>query len=303
MIAHNRPTRSRRGGVYLLVLGVSMVVVLIGVTAANLARIRESTRTLSEQSVKADLAARSAVEIVLKRLAADPGWRSSHTSGTWSSPAESIGDATFTYRLEDDDGLLADAPDDDADLTVRATVGRATRLLTVTLETPRADSMPNLLSNPGFESGTSDWNAALCLLSTETTDAYGGLQSMRISLRLTPTSGPYQTITSKVKAGRIYQTGLAIRILGPARSAQLEMRAYMASSTVRDITEWIPVPSNTWTEISSTLEAKWTEPPLQVHYLIYTNVGIDDILIDSVYLREVPAPRIVSGSWKRAVLP
>ena len=256
-MTRTRPShRSRRGSIYLLVLGVSMVIVMIGVSVSHLARIRSSSRTLSEQATKAELAARSAVEIVLKRIRLDPNWRSNHSSGDWSDPSEAIGDAKFVSMLEDTDWDLDDAPDDDATLTVKASVGGAMRMLSVRLE--REPIAANLLTNSDFESGTSPWTTNLCTISTESGTSPTGDDALLATLRLTSLAGPTQDVTAQIKSDTSYTVSGWVRVSGVTRNMRARISTSTASITVNDTTGWVLMPADTWTRFEGTLTPSWT---------------------------------------------
>ena len=75
---------ARRGSAYLLVLAVSMVIVMLGVTSSHLMRIRSADARLSEDEARANLLARSAIEVTIRALNNDPSWRDSHNHDQWS---------------------------------------------------------------------------------------------------------------------------------------------------------------------------------------------------------------------------
>ncbi len=301
-MTRTRPShRSRRGGVYLLVLGVSMVIVMIGVSVSHLARIRSSSRTLSEEATKAELAAKSAVEITLKRIRLDSTWRSTKTSGVWSSPAETIGDAKFVSMLEDNDGNLADDPDDHAMLTVKASVGGAMRMLSVHLE--REPIAANLLTNSDFESGTIPWAASLCTISTESGTSPTGGDALLAALRLTSLAGPTQDVTAQIKSDTSYMVSGWVWVSGASRNIRARIRTSTALITVNDTTGWVLVPADTWTRFEDTLTPSWTGTLVSATLSFETDAGSEDLRFDNLQLRATREMRVAAGTWKREVLP
>lgn len=296
---HTHP--SRLGSVYLLVLGVSMVIVMIGVSVSHLARIQSSSRTLSEQATKAELAAKSAIEITLKRIRLDSDWRSNKTSGVWSSPAETIGDAKFVSVLQDSDGDLADDADDHATLTVKASVGGAMRMLSVRLE--REPVATNLLTNSNFESGTSPWAASLCTISTESGTSPTGDDALLATLRLTSLAGPTQDVTAQIKSDTSYTVSGWVRVSGATRNMRARIRISTASLTVNDTTGWVLVPADTWTRFEDTLTPSWTGTLVSATLSFETDAGSEDLRFDNLQLRATREMRVAAGTWKREVLP
>ncbi len=301
-MTRTRPShRSRRGGVYLLVLGVSMVIVMIGVSVSHLARIRSSSRTLSEQATKAELAAKSAVEITLKRVRLDSNWRSNNTSGDWSDPSEAIGDAKFISVLEDSDGDLNDDADDDATLTVKASVGGAMRMLSVRLE--REPIAANLLTNSDFESGTSPWTASLCTISTESGTSPTGDDALLATLRLSSLAGPTQDVTSQIESDSSYMVSGWIRVSGKSRNLRARIGLSTASVTSNVTTGWLLVPADTWTRFEGTLTPSWTGTLVSATLSFETDAGSEDLRFDNLQLRATREMRVAAGTWKREVLP
>ncbi len=292
----------RRGGVYLLVLSVALVVSMIGVTSSYLARVRQSSDTLKEQSIKARTSARSAAEFLLVRLRSNANWRAEHTSGVWTDPAEAVGEAKVSYRLTDADGLLNDDPNDDVTLSVRASVGTATRMLSVELARPSSVGS-NLIPNPSFESGIASWYPNTSTLSPETDLVFAGSQSMRVGSRLTPASGAGFPILSVAQTDQTYDVGAMIYSVGAARSFRIEIRAIMSDSTVQCYGDWVIATADKWTPYSSAIETNWVGTPIVVEFLVYTQTGSEDFILDDVSLMQRPEIAIVSGSWRREILP
>lgn len=96
--------RRRRGGTYLLVLGVSSVLMIIGLAAASVARI--DTRNVSSDAdwAEAQMLALSAAESALSRVAVTADWRSRLT-GVQTIP---MGRGTMQWQITDADGQLGD---------------------------------------------------------------------------------------------------------------------------------------------------------------------------------------------------
>lgn len=104
----NRCTR-RRGSLYIAVMGVSMIVGVMSLAAIHLVRMTLKEATGRNDRYQAAVLGSSAVENGLIVLANDPNWRTTFQSGVeYPSTPVTLGGGTFTWKLVDDDGNLAD---------------------------------------------------------------------------------------------------------------------------------------------------------------------------------------------------
>lgn len=127
---------NRRGGVYIAVLGVAMIVATIAMTSMQMARLEIRAGVASEEMVHAQLAAQSAVEFALARMEFYPDWRTRYFHGVEEPNGSWLildSRAQYKFVLLDKDGDLAD---DEADgVTVRGVgvAGQSTSVATVSL--------------------------------------------------------------------------------------------------------------------------------------------------------------------------
>lgn len=131
-----RTKQSRRGSVYVAVLGVSIIVAVIGIASVHVARIEVREATALDDMAKARLAARSGVECALAKLKADALWRTSHASGVANVLAglsDLLGTGSNYYTLIDSDGNLNDNTDDTLTLRSVGTAGSARHVIEVML--------------------------------------------------------------------------------------------------------------------------------------------------------------------------
>jgi hypothetical protein len=125
-----RRNRTRRGSVYVAVLGAAMVVSMTALCAIHVQQI-EVRRAASERSLnEARLLAQSAIEFALGRIDLDPDWRSNYQSGDLNPDASesptSIGNGGLRFKLVDADGDLADDVNDPVTIYGYGLIGRAT---------------------------------------------------------------------------------------------------------------------------------------------------------------------------------
>ena len=94
---------TRRGSVYILVLGVTTLVMTIGVGAALASRSALDRQGEAEALLQADAAARSALELALASLNSNPTRITGLTAGTLSIPTI-IGGFVVAVAVEEGDG-------------------------------------------------------------------------------------------------------------------------------------------------------------------------------------------------------
>lgn len=282
-----------------------MVVVMIGVTSSNLLRLRSAGARLGEDEVRSELLARSAVEVVLKRLNLDSGWRSMYTSGAWSTP-EAIDGGSFRYMIDDIDGNLGDDPGDPTRLHVSATIGGATRILSVEIDSQGA-AQTNLLSNGGFEGGTSSWSRYFCTLGIDTASPQEGSQSLLVTARSQVLGSPTQNVTSVVRSGVTYDVQMWIKVRGASR----QVRANINGTTLLLVsfvssTPWVVVPADTWYRFEASVTPSFLNGLSVATLSFYTDAGSEVLQFDDVRLVERSngdVVRIVPGTWRREVSP
>jgi hypothetical protein len=97
-----RSTRrvSRRGSIYLLVLGSTLIVAVLGLGGLQAVRSQvRSANLLRDSSAAADLAL-SAIAHGRLKLIEDSAWRTNYASGAWSTE-QTLGSGTFSWKIVD----------------------------------------------------------------------------------------------------------------------------------------------------------------------------------------------------------
>ena len=141
------PAPRRRGSAYVMVLGCSMSVAIIGVTGITALRVERSQATRSGDFAQARMAAQSAIEIGFREMNQNASWRTAYTSGTWFSDRK-MRNATCTLVGQDPgDNDLADSNTDNVILTGVGVAGAAKFSLSVTTTavTPPLDALGTVL--------------------------------------------------------------------------------------------------------------------------------------------------------------
>jgi len=128
-----RPTPSRRGSAYVLILGLSALIVTLALGAIAMARIQARRGRTTADITHARLYAHAAVEMARFIIKNDPQWRQNHPNGTWAADVP-VGNGTGALEVIDpNDGDLADDELHPVVLTGAGTMGHATQKMSVTL--------------------------------------------------------------------------------------------------------------------------------------------------------------------------
>ena len=126
-------THRRRGSIYIMVLGTSTAIIVIGLSALLAVRIERRGAEGTADLSKARFHARSAIEMGLFQIGSDPNWRTNQTNGNWYVD-KPISTGTFTLEgVDPNDGDLSNNDTDPLVFTGIGTRGDALYSLQVTL--------------------------------------------------------------------------------------------------------------------------------------------------------------------------
>jgi len=118
-----RPAADRQGSAYVMILGVSMILTVIGLSAVAVCRINGRMVRSDSGWAESQVLAFSAAEHALARIAEEPEWRSRFAGSPMSVD---FGRGTMTWELIDEnDGDLADNRADAFAIVARGSVGQA----------------------------------------------------------------------------------------------------------------------------------------------------------------------------------
>ncbi len=121
------------GSAYIVVLGASLMVTVLGIGALQAARSRRAADEARINMLKARLAAETGIDIAMDAIANDSSWRQTYTSGTWLANRRA-GEGRFTVEGTDpSDGNLGDKVTDPVDLVSTGTAGAARQKVMVSL--------------------------------------------------------------------------------------------------------------------------------------------------------------------------
>lgn len=307
-----RPVR-RRGAVYVLVMGASMLVAVIGVSAVMAARIERRAAADEATAVRARFAAQSYVEIVLNRLSTNTTWRSTYLHDTWSD-SETIDDATLHFKLADEaDSDLANSSADPFRIYARAAIGDITRVFSFAVHPPPSGSggpAVNLLANGNMEAGAlsttapSGWfhypagPAEWTTIGGRSGAGYCG----RVYDRVAATSGLCQYLPlSRIKNGTSYRVEAYVKY--PVNGT-IYLRFYFTGDGSTSTTSiGRSVSANIWTRITGTVSApSWSTPILSARMSVESSSGTSEIRVDDAVFAEAQPKQvfsIVSGSMRQ----
>lgn len=130
-----------RGSAFLMIIQLSMIVSVVGLSAITIARIEHRGARADGDLTSARLHARAAIDMGLRMIEQDPGgWRTTFQTKSVITN-QSIGTGTFSLDADDpNDGVIDDDPTEPVELVGTGVQGSARYLLRVTLE-PRSGSM------------------------------------------------------------------------------------------------------------------------------------------------------------------
>ncbi len=165
----SNPKRFRRGGAYILVIGVAMLITVIGMGALLTARLNGKEASTSTDWEEAGTLAQAAVEHAISYLnaqvAANPTtWRSSFTSYTTGAAAfsQSMGRGTWSWVVKDKvDGNFSNNYADPFTIYGIGTVNQAKRVYSV--QVVAAGSPLDVLRCGMQAGGTITVNGTICL--------------------------------------------------------------------------------------------------------------------------------------------
>ncbi len=124
----------RRGSVYVLVLVVSMIVTVIGLSAIMVLRIQRRSFEGHNDATVAKNYAQSAIDIAMLQIMLDTNWRQTYTHNTWVAD-QAIDRGTFKWKLVDAvDTDLNNNTIDPTNLVVWGMVGQTAQKVSVRLE-------------------------------------------------------------------------------------------------------------------------------------------------------------------------
>ncbi len=281
---------ARRGGVYIAVLGVTLFVTLIGLSAMLLIDTERRTRTTIGDARIVRTDARSGLEIALMRVASDPSWRANHPSGVWTT-TESLNATKWAFMLEYDGSTPADEPVE-ISLTVGARRNDSVRIFSMDaiVPLPGVGFGANAITNPDFESGYSPWYGFGATLNTDGTNPYSGAFSLGVTGRFFIGGGANLSVKDTALDNTNYAFSAWVRLpIGVTEQFVVKLTAIVGFTPTEDTVVTVGVVGGDWVQISGTLLCDWADgqTPSFVTLKFQTKDTKTDFWLDDVEFREV----------------
>lgn len=123
----------------------------------------------------------------------------------------------------------------------------------------------NVLTNPGFENGTTGWVARSCSISAVTSPVRSGSYSARATGRSAAWQGIQQTLMDKVLVGQTYQISGYVRVSTASAQVKVSIQKTDGNGTTytnvavgtADNTSWLYLSGNYTLSVTGTLSELW----------------------------------------------
>ena len=122
-----RRRAGQRGTIYVLVLGITTLLVAMGLAGSMLARISVERTNLGEDQAKARLLAVSYLDYCHSRIDGYTLWRGTVSQNVWDTPEAFADGSAERMYIDEIDGDITNDNDQPFRLYVRVTVGNAVR--------------------------------------------------------------------------------------------------------------------------------------------------------------------------------
>ncbi|MEX0887240.1 MAG: hypothetical protein WD009_12470 [Phycisphaeraceae bacterium] len=292
-----------RGSVYLAVLGASMLVTLLGVSAVLAVRIQGREAEAARTAATARYYAQSAVELALLETRQNPDWAN---DGDWRPQIE-IGRGWLTYRFETDGAGLND---ENATVWIvgRGGEGTAERLTRVAAR--RRSTLPgaNWLENTDMSQGTVGWTLFQDLdddLEYTTVSRTRGVGSLMVHALDGPVSGMVQKIAPPMRSGEPLELATDVRVRDDeVRIVRLGVHLTLAGGAQQMVAATFMNVGQSWERVGATLTPTWTGEVVEARWIVlmHNNAGamlVDDVMIRPTRYRHELVP--VPGTWGQEV--
>jgi Carbohydrate binding domain len=190
---HSRPRAlgrqlARGGSIYIAVLGTSLIVSLLALSALALQRLQNKSLLATADIRQAQLNAESAVELGLLAMKQDPNWRTTYTSGHWIVNRALTAGTCSLDGTDPVDGNLANNTTDSVVFTGIGDSGTAEQRVQVAID-PRSQPLSCLRSGLAVGHALTLTNTVLrssapitvSSVSSTNSTVYGNVQGVTVS--------------------------------------------------------------------------------------------------------------------------
>lgn len=299
---HPAKLARQRGSVLVLVLGVTSIVGVIGLSSLLAVRLQHRDVQSRADAAQAQQLADGALQLIHTRLSEDLDWRTAHTHDTWTTD-EIIGEgSTLRYKLQDsDDTDLADNEADPARLVVRVAHGDAVRLASIELG-GGAMLGPELVTNGDMESGSNGYVISIIFGNVSTTgnNPYAGTASLSLTGRSSQLVAMKQDLTTgSIESGKTYRVAAWMKLEDSVVDVKLGLLNSLGFAI--DAEEGQAPGSTDWAYHQFDLTPSFTITPSLTYVYGVTATGNQDMHFDDLSVREVLSADlpVVRGSYRR----
>jgi hypothetical protein len=283
------------------VLAVATIVTVIGMSALTTVRIRFRAAQGGNDVAAGRFYARSAVEMAVFAVSADPDWNKTYTNDAWVSE-QAIGDGSYRWKLVDvEDGDLLAEPSTLIRVFGQGRAGDAVRTYSVLIQ---VDAPANLLSNPGIENGTTDWvEMGHCDLEAHEDEPHSGTACLWVKNRDDDRDGPGQEISSQLTEGATYETEVWVRMKDFTENAWLSIRYHTDSGWTSDYFAAESAGTD-WTQVTGSFTASWSGTLIEAYWNVESHWSNQEFKIDDAVVQVTgagPTVTPIAGTWQRVV--
>ena len=200
-----RGRATRRGGAYVVVLAITVIVALMGLGSIIAGRVRLRTAQIGNQAADARLYAQTGTEAARLWVSQDPDWRKNYPGTRFGlNQPFNLEGGSFTVELEDPlDNNLTNRPHDVAALTATGVKGGARQIVQVRLKA-KPTPLPALAfalhaDVPGRVNSGNTISVATSAVSTNTNVQNDGTITGDVEIPASAMS-PQGTVTGAVRA-------------------------------------------------------------------------------------------------------
>lgn len=287
----------RKGTALVLVLGVTALVGVIGLSSLLAVRLEHQSAQLRTATADATRLASAGLEIVFERLRGDSSWRTRYTSGAWSTPATLGRDRSLQFQLVDEkDGNLSNVSGDPVVLRIRAVSGKAVRRVRVEL---RSDERfgPELVTNSSAEDGVENYSieGGAGILRSSGADPFIGRRALEYAGRSNATQAIHQVIG--VSAGQRYRVEAAVRLANSSAPVRIGFSAPLLF--IPQTVEFTAAGTTQWKRVQGDLTPNFLLAPRVMVY-VGTTTTTQAFWVDQLSVRTVSQEplRVVRGSYR-----
>lgn len=299
---HPAKLARQRGSVLVLVLGVTSIVGVIGLSSLLAVRLQHRDVQSRADAAQAQQLADGALQLIHTRLSEDLDWRTAHTHDTWTTD-EIIGEgSTLRYKLQDsDDTDLADDDNDAARLFIRVAHGEAVRLASIELA-GAANLGPELVTNGDMEAGTTNYSISIIFgnVDADTSAPHGGSTSLLLENRSSQIVALKQDLTTgSIESGKTYRVSAWMKLEDSVVDVKLGLLNSLGLAI--DAEEGQAPGSTDWAYHQFDLTPSFTITPSLTYVYGVTATGNQDMHFDDLSVREVLSADlpVVRGSYRR----